>query len=329
MNPASHDVRTERPLVSVIIPAYNEEAGIAATLGAVTSYLAELEDRYRWEVVVIDDGSTDGTLEAARLVAPDDPRVRVVPHPANFNLGQALRYGFSIAEGDYFVTLDADLSYDPDHIGRLVEVLDTSEAKVVIASPYMPGGRVTGVPGTRLAASRAANRLLSRAAKGDLTTVTGMVRGYDAVFLRRLDLKAMDVEINAEIIYKAQVMRARIAEIPAHLRWTRGTAAHRPFRPGRSVAGFAFVSFLFRPYAYFLIPSAILAVLAAVAWLGSWLVTDGTRSITVAVAASVLTITSVLLAGLGVLSAQAKRYFEELFHLGTSAAVRRERVERV
>jgi glycosyltransferase involved in cell wall biosynthesis len=325
-NNIGHAMSEERPLLSVIIPAYNEVDQIGATVASVVTYLEGLEDRLDWEVIVVDDGSTDQTLEAATRAAEDEPRVRVARHPANFNLGQALRYGFSLAKGDYLVTMDADLSYDCDHIGRLVEVLTTTTAKVVIASPYMAGGTVTGVPALRLVASRMANRLLARAAKGDLTTVTGMVRAYDAVFLRKLDLKAMDVEINAEIIYKAQLMRARIVEIPAHLVWTRDDGKHRPFRPGRSVMGFAFVSFLFRPYAFFLMPSALLAVLSTLLWISVLLTTDADRSLMAATVAATSTIASVILAGLGVLSAQAKRYFEELFHLGTATSSERRRV---
>ena len=312
---------TERPMVSVVIPAYNEGIQIERTLRSVMRYLTTIEDRYRWEIVAIDDGSTDDTLAISQSVASGDPHVRVAPHPANFNLGQALRYGFSIARGDYIVTLDADLSYSPSHIGRLLDTISTSEAKIVIASPYMTGGEVSGVPRMRLAASRQANRMLSLAAKGQLTTVTGMVRAYDAVFLRRLDLKAMDVEINAEIIYKAQLMRARIAEIPAHLEWTRSDTgdARPPFRPGRSVAGFAFVSFLFRPYAYFLVPGAVATTAAVGFWIAALVLLLQSRATTTLVSvAAMFTLLGAILLGMGVLSAQAKRYFEELFHLGTA-----------
>jgi len=310
----------EQPMVSVVIPAYNEGSCIRQTLGSVADYLTSIEDRYRWEIVLVDDGSTDDTLEAAEAFAVGRPKIRIAAHPANFNLGQALRYGFSVTRGDYVVTLDADLSYRPDHIGRLLDTITTSEAKIVIASPYMEGGTVTGVPAIRLAASRLANRMLSGTAKGHLTTVTGMVRAYDAVFLKGLDLKAMDVEINAEIIYKAQLMRAAIAEIPADLEWTRdGIDAPPPkFRPSRSVAGFAFVSFLFRPYAYFLIPGAIVTGSAGAFWVAAlFLAIGGSSPSHVMLFASLFTVLGALLLGMGVLSAQAKRYFEELFHLGT------------
>ncbi|MGI9585955.1 MAG: glycosyltransferase family 2 protein, partial [Acidimicrobiia bacterium] len=308
----------ELPMVSVVVPAYNEGSHLKRSLDAVMEYMETLSPQYRWELIVVDDGSTDDTLAVAQALAADYPNVRVAPHPSNFNLGQALRYGFSVAKGDYIVTLDADLSYSPDHIGRLLEALTSTEAKIVIASPYMEGGEVTGVPRMRLAASRWANRLLSAAAKGHLTTVTGMVRAYDAVFLRRLDLKAMDVEINAEIIYKAQLMRARITEIPAHLEWTRNgdEDGRDSFRPGRSVSGFAFVSFLFRPYAYFLIPGVVLGAVALFLWLLAIAFLFGSVDAgATAMMAGLLTILAALLLGMGVLSAQAKRYFEELFHL--------------
>jgi glycosyltransferase involved in cell wall biosynthesis len=312
---------TELSMVSVVIPAYNEGERIARTLRDVTDYLATIEDRYRWEVIVVDDGSTDDTFAVAEAFSAGNPRVRVAHQPANFNLGEALRCGFSEARGDYIVTLDADLSYSPDHIGRLLDEISQTEAKIVIASPYMEGGSVTGVPALRIAASRAANRLLSLAAKGRLTTVTGMVRAYDSVFLKRLDLKATDMEINAEIIYKAQLMRASIAEIPAHLEWTRdeGDARQPTFRPARSIAGFAFDSFLFRPYAYFHMPGVVTTIIAIGLWVAAvvLVIQDGS-AFAIALLASVFTILSAILIGLGVLSAQAKRYFEELFHLGTT-----------
>jgi hypothetical protein len=148
-----------------------------------------------------------------------------------------------------------------------------------------------------------------------------MVRAYDAVFLRRLDLKAMDAETNAEIIDKAQLMRASITEISAHLEWTRnGEDGNIPkFRPSRSIAGFASASFLFRPSAYFLIPGAIAATIAIGLWLAVLMLVFGSGSILgIALTASMFTILAAILLDMGVLSVQAKRYFEELFHLGTA-----------
>ena len=90
-----------------------------------------------------------------------------------------------------------------------------------------------------------------------------MVRVYDGRFLRSLDLRAMDTEINTEIIYKAQILHARIVEIPAHLDWsfasTGGTRrAATNFRFSRSTISSLFSSFLFRPFLFFMLPGLIL-----------------------------------------------------------------------
>ncbi|MDH3605860.1 MAG: glycosyltransferase family 2 protein [Acidimicrobiia bacterium] len=328
----------QRPLVSVIIPAFNEAAIIAENLGVICDYLETLEDRYRWELIVVNDGSTDETGMLINEFAADRPNVTALHHAINFQLGQALRYAFNNASGDYFVTFDADLSYDPPHIARLVDEMVDSHAKVVIASPYMAGGETTKVPWLRKTMSRWANRILSATAKGKLTTITGMVRAYDAPFLKSLNLKTVDAEINPEIIYKAQILRAHIVEIPAHLDWsfkqTGGKRRKSAVRMSRSVASSTFSAFLFRPFMFFIVPGLIVIVLAlySLGWaafhVGSAWGDATSFSDAVAVAyadrphsfiiGGIGLILAFQLLSLGFIAVQNKRYFEELFHLGTS-----------
>ena len=327
-------------MVSVVLPAYNEEALIGRSLDRVCEHLRSIEDRYSWEVLVIDDGSTDQTWEIIEEFAREEPRVRPFRHFTNFNLGQALRYAFSNAHGDYVVTLDSDLSYGPEHIEQLLDAIVGTRARIVIASPYVKGGRVTAVPKWREFLSRIANRLLALTAKGNLSTVTGMVRAYDKRFLDSLDLKAWDFEINTEIIYKAQVLRARIVEIPAHLDWSAqqevGDRRKSNIRIRRAIAAQAFSSFLFRPFLYFIVPGLVVLGLsvytlgwAAYHTFNAWTRDDvGTISAAVSdafdlsphsfVVGGILLLVAIQLISLGILSAQNKRYFEEIFHLGTT-----------
>jgi glycosyltransferase involved in cell wall biosynthesis len=330
------------PSLTVVLPAYNEEALIGDTLDRVIAYLTTLEDRYTWEILAVNDGSRDRTGEILDGYAAKNPRIRALHHHTNFNLGQALRYAFSNARGDYTIVLDSDLSYGPEHIGLLADAIVETRAKVVIASPYIKGGKVTAVPWFREKLSRWANRLLSMSAKGHFSTLTGMVRAYDTVFLRKLNLKAWDFEINTEIIYKAQVLRAHIVEVPAHLDWSnqlevpeRGSS----IRVLRGILGQGFSSFLFRPFFYFIVPGLIVAI-AAVYSLG-WSVyhtihaflhvppgAEASFSAAVArayafsphsfIVGGIALLVSIQLVSLGIMSAQQKRYFEELFHLGTT-----------
>jgi glycosyltransferase involved in cell wall biosynthesis len=228
-------------------------------------HLHTLDDRYDWELVVVDDGSTDETPEIADMFASRHDRTRVLHHPRNYNLGQALRFGFASCTGDYIVTMDCDLSYTPDHIERMLDHLRETRAKIVIASPYLKGGTTENVPAFRRYVSRTANRFLSFSVKGDLSTLTSMVRAYDRKFVASLNLKAMDIEVNTEILYKARVLRASIEEIPGHLHW----AAHpgmgdrqrsSSIHVGRSTAAYIFNGFLFRPVLLFVLPGFLLFI---------------------------------------------------------------------
>jgi glycosyltransferase involved in cell wall biosynthesis len=342
------------PLVTVVVPAYNEALKLHASLTEILDYLRGLSDRYRFEVIVVDDGSTDGTGAIADEFAAANHGVRVLKHAVNFRLGQALRFAFGQSHGDYVVVFDSDLSYSVDHIGRMLEAIEREHARIVVASPYMKGGRTSAIPWRREAMSKGVNRLLAATSHGDIHTVTGMVRCYDGPFIRSLDLKSMGPEINTEILYKAEIMRARVVEIPAHLDWTdqeeRMRSRKVSIRVSTTSKLLMFSSFLFRPIVFFLVPG-IFVLLVALWTLGglAWTVVQQYRAlgsgsldyrITQAfqtayelrphsfVVGGFALVIGVQLVTLGLLATQNKRYFEETFHLGTGVLRRVERLER-
>ena len=341
-----------RPFVSVVVPAYNEALILMESLSALYEYLHELGDTYDWELVVVNDGSLDETGEIADAFARLRPEVRVLHHAVNFQLGQALRYAFNTCRGDYVVTIDCDLSYAPDHIGLLLSRLREDHAKIAVASPYMKGGRTSSIPLVRRVLSRGANRFLSVASGGDLSTLTGMVRAYDRVFLTSLSLRAVGTDINTEILYKAQMLHARIVEVPAHLDWSaqkpKETDRRSKMRLKASTSSYAFSGFIFRPVAFFVIPGMVVLSLAlyTLAWVGyntyhhyqrlngafdyrlsdaiALTFREGPHAFVVGGISLVL---AVQLLSLGILASQSKRYFEELFNLGT-ATLKEQRLAR-
>ncbi len=327
------------PEVSIVVPAFNEAAHLESNLSEIRDHLDQAP--YSWELVVVDDGSTDGTGAAGRRFAHSNDRVQVVEHVTNLGLGQALKSGFRAAKGTYLVVIDADLSYDPTHIDRLVATIKTTGARVVVASPYLPDGSVTGVPKLRELLSRGANRLLRMVSNSHVSTVTGMVRAYDREFLNGLSLKSVDNQINAEIIYKTDMLRERIVEIPAHLVWTRDDEDTRRRRAGfsiiRTTIDFLFSGFIFRPFLFFILPGTVLGLLAlySLGWFGYHVLsflpqTTGSldNQISEAAAAAfvesphslviggIAMIFAFQLISLGIVSAQSKRYFEELYFQG-------------
>jgi glycosyltransferase involved in cell wall biosynthesis len=310
-----------KPSVSVIVPAFNEALIIENSLHVIHDYMQELTEQYDWEIVVVDDGSTDETGRIADAFAESHDDVRVLRHRVNFSLGQALRTAFNHCTTDYLVVIDCDLTYGTDHIGRFLDEITRTHARIVIASPYMPGGKSTGVPLLRNVASRTANRILSLTASGRFHTLTGMVRAYDRRFVSALNLKAMGTEVNTEIIYKAQLLRAHIVEIPAHLDWTamRSVPRRSTMRLASSTIRSLLSAFIFRPFMFFIVPGLVIGALgvSGLAWTwGADSASDPLREWHLA--ADGFLFVSALMLFLGILTLQAKRYFEELFHLGTS-----------
>ena len=331
--------------VTVIVPAYNEAAHLYENLETLWQHLDT--SPFAWDIVVVDDGSTDETSVEAERFADSHGRVTVVAHPVNIGIGGAIRTGFAHAVGTYVVTMDSDLSYSPEHVDRLVEAIVSTGAQIVVASPYAPDGTVEGVPRVRAFFSRAANRLLGRLTVTQVTTVTGVVRAYERSFVSGISLKAVDNQINTETIYKAGILRKRVIEIPAHLVWTRDEEEtqkrRQTFSLTKTTLKFLFSGFIFRPFTFFILPGIILSALAlySLAWAAYHVITylpgqegsvDAIISNATAEAFShsphtfliggIALIFAFQLISVGILSAQSKRYFEELWFQGQWLAER-------
>jgi len=340
----------KKPFVSIVVPAYNEAAIIEKNLSTLCEYMKSLETEYSWELIIVNDGSTDRTGDLAEAFADTRDNVYVLHHMFNFRLGQALRFAFKKCQGDYVVVMDLDLSYSPDHIGKMLDRIRETRAKIVIASPYMKGGKVSNVPWLRKTLSIWANRFLSLVTTRDkfsdrLTTLTGMVRAYDKQFLSELVLKAMDVDIHSEIIYKAMILRARIVEIPAHLDWNfaieKDECRKSSMRILKSILMNLTSGFALRPFMFFMIPGFTLLILSIypLAWAAMHTLSNYRKIIAAsdsltfpisdAIAAaffqspqsfivgSLGLIIAIQLICLGFLSFQNKRNYEELFYLNS------------
>ncbi len=202
--------------LSIIIPMFNEAENAEITLKSVREILAEFSGSF--EIVPVNDGSIDQTLEVLQGTAKHDERIMIASYSKNIGRGRALRTGFKKANGDIIVSIDADLSYDPHYILDLVEVLRTNqEIDFVLASPYMPGGGVQNVPFHRLWISRLGNKILRFAMPNRIYTSTGIFRAYRRKVLESLELESDGKEIHLEILSKALALGYRVREIPAVL----------------------------------------------------------------------------------------------------------------
>ena len=211
----------DRPLLSVVVPAYNERATIAQLLQRV------LATPYAKEIIVVDDGSNDGTVEALRPFGIVAPGVRVpvacpngipcdvtlIVHDANRGKGVSVRDGIAACTGEIILIQDADLEYDPADYGKLLEPILDGRADVVY------GSRFTGSPRRVLLFWHSlGNRLLTFISNMltnlNLTDMETCYKVFRAEVIQGIPLRSQRFGIEPEITAKIARLRARIFEVP-------------------------------------------------------------------------------------------------------------------
>lgn len=125
-----------RKTLSVVVPCLNEQATLAASIERL---MAIRDESLALEVLIVDDGSTDRSIEIAREIERLHPEVRLICHERNRGKGATLRTGFAAATGDFVAAHDADLEYDPRDLRRMVDYLLSDEADVVFGSRFLSG----------------------------------------------------------------------------------------------------------------------------------------------------------------------------------------------
>ncbi|MDP2998355.1 MAG: glycosyltransferase family 2 protein [Bryobacterales bacterium] len=195
--------------VSIIIPVYNERNLLAQVLERVLA--APLPEGCDREVIVVDDGSTDGTPDiVARFAAR--PEVHACRSETNHGKGSAIRLGITHATGDFILVQDGDLEYDPHDYVKLLEPLVTRRAAVVYGSRFPGGAR-----GMKFA-NRLANRLLTLAAnllyQARITDEATAYKAFRADILKSLPLTCRRFEFCPEVTAKVRRLGHRIVEIP-------------------------------------------------------------------------------------------------------------------
>ncbi len=221
--------RKKAPDISVVVPMFNEQENVKNTIDRLTRALDSIPRR--WEMIVVDDGSTDQTRERVEKYCRLNRWVKLISYPINQGRGKALRLGIAQAQGGIICTTDADLSYDEKYVLQMIEVLDLNpDIDLVVGSPYTHGGKAEGVPLHRLLLSKWGNKILGFAMKGGLSTVTGVLRAYRKECISSLELESDGKEIHLEILSKALSMGYKVKELPATLKARTGGKSKFKFK---------------------------------------------------------------------------------------------------
>jgi glycosyltransferase involved in cell wall biosynthesis len=195
-------------LISIIVPVYNE----AGTVRQVIERLLQIPLPAPREIIVVNDGSTDGTRGVLDGIAPVDGVLSIVHAAVNGGKGSALRIGLAHARGTIVAIQDADLELDPVQLGALVQPILDGEADVVYGSRFLQG-RPPG-PWISIAANRGLTWLTNILYGGHLTDMETCYKIMAAPVARSLQLESNRFDIEPEITAKLLRQRCRIVERP-------------------------------------------------------------------------------------------------------------------
>jgi glycosyltransferase involved in cell wall biosynthesis len=195
-------------LITIVVPVYNE----ARTVRQVIDRLLEIPLPAPREIIVVNDGSTDGTRDVLDGIAPVDGVLSIVHANVNAGKGSAIRVGFSQARGTIVAIQDADLELDPVQLAGLVQPILDGEADVVYGSRFL-AGRPPG-PWLSVAANRGLTWFTNVLFRGNLTDMETCYKIMAAPVARSLRLESNRFDIEPEITAKLLRQRRRIVERP-------------------------------------------------------------------------------------------------------------------
>jgi dolichol-phosphate mannosyltransferase len=215
------NARPARPeTLSVVVPCFNEEGNVEQFAATLLPILEDLAREWaKVDVVLVDDGSSDGTYRELQALARETARlsVRAVTHGVNRGLGAAMRTGFEEARGEVIVTTDSDGTYPFTTIPALLARLE-DDVDIVTASPYHPDGGIENVPAHRLVLSRGASVLYRLFVDPKIHTYTALFRAYRRRVVEEVPFASNDFLACAEILVNARLRGFNVAEMPAILR---------------------------------------------------------------------------------------------------------------
>lgn len=195
-------------MISIVVPAYNEEKNIKPLVSRLVPVIKQITKDY--EIIIVDDGSTDSTWKEIKKLAKY--KVRGIRRSGEHGPGLTIRAGLEAAKGDVVITMDSDLSHQPEELPVLYKKFREGY-DVVIGSRFVKGGSVN-LPKFRVFLSKSCGLIGSLFLLKKLNDMTSGYRIHKKGVLKKIRLKGRGFEIHAEVPVKAHLMGFRVGEAP-------------------------------------------------------------------------------------------------------------------
>jgi glycosyltransferase involved in cell wall biosynthesis len=198
----------ETECLSIVMPAYNEEA----TLEAVVQRVLKVPNLL--EVVIVNDGSSDATGEVAEKLARSHPKIRVLHQPTNCGKTEALKAGFASTRGSIVIVQDADLEYDPSDIGEVIAPILLGEADVVFGSRFLVRKAARVLYFYHYLANKGLTFLSNLFTNVNLTDVETGYKAFRGEIIREMIITSRGFGFEIEVTAKVAKLGCRLYEVP-------------------------------------------------------------------------------------------------------------------
>lgn len=202
-------------MITVFIPTFNEELNVELIPTELIPVLKNLNEDF--EVLIVDDGSLDKTVDKINRLKKDFKEINLVRHGSNKGLGYAVRTGILNAKGDIFIPLDADFTFHPRYIPELVQFMKENESDCVIGSPFLQAKDHQEIAFQRLLLSRVINKVYNILLRNGISASTSIFRVYLTSQLKNIELTSQGYAINAEILFNLVRNKRKICELATPL----------------------------------------------------------------------------------------------------------------
>jgi glycosyltransferase involved in cell wall biosynthesis len=218
----------EQPMTTAVIPAYNEEK----TIGRIV----EETSKYVNQVVVVDDGSTDGTREVARSAG-----AMILGHSHNAGYGASLATGFKYVKNNgagILVVLDGDGQHDPGQIPQLIAPIIEGKADVVIGSRFMDDEHKSEMPAYRRFGIGVVNKAWRFASSDSMTDTQCGFRAYSRRAIDGIDIREAGMSASLEVLDQASDNNLKVVEVPVSVRYGDNTSTMEPGKHGMELINY-------------------------------------------------------------------------------------------
>jgi glycosyltransferase involved in cell wall biosynthesis len=201
------DNGSDLPKISIIMPAFNEERAVGGLIDRTKQVLENFTQSY--EIIVIDDGSKDSTLEICY-----EKRVTIIHNPHNWGKGYALRQGFHHARGELIITIDSDGEHHPEEIPLLIHPLIEGHADVTLGTRFVNNKQIPVTSATNTFGNKFFNFLIHCLTNRAFTDTQCGFRAFKRTALQQLNLQSYGYDIETEMIVKLARYNIRYLEVP-------------------------------------------------------------------------------------------------------------------